>query len=74
MRITLQQVVIDMNYENAGDVLPERLLKEVKKYAAGKLLYIPFENFIEGRDIFETDVQTNLGYASLRLRKKAFRF
>lgn len=32
-----------MNYENAGDVLPEQLLKEVKKYAAGKLLYIPLE-------------------------------
>ncbi|GGG12181.1 hypothetical protein GCM10010912_65750 [Paenibacillus albidus] len=36
-------VVIDVNYENAGDVLPEQLLKEVKKYAAGKLLYIPLE-------------------------------
>ncbi|MGM0882277.1 MAG: CD3324 family protein [Bacillota bacterium] len=32
-----------MNYENAGDILPEHLLKEVKKYAAGKLLYIPLE-------------------------------
>lgn len=32
-----------LNYENAGDVLPEQLLKEVKKYAAGKLLYIPLE-------------------------------
>lgn len=30
-----------MNYENAGELLPEKLLKEVKKYAAGKLLYIP---------------------------------
>lgn len=34
---------MDVNYENAGDVLPEQLLKEVKKYAAGKLLYIPLE-------------------------------
>lgn len=33
-----------MNYENAGDVLPEQLLKEIKKYAAGKLLYIPLGN------------------------------
>lgn len=32
-----------MNYENAGDLLPEHLLKEVKKYAAGKLLYIPLD-------------------------------
>lgn len=33
-----------MNYENAGDVLPEKLLQEVKKYAAGKLLYVPQDN------------------------------
>lgn len=30
-----------MKYENAGEVLPEELLKEIQKYAAGKLLYIP---------------------------------
>ncbi|WP_349254198.1 CD3324 family protein [Paenibacillus sp. RC67] len=30
-----------MKYENACDVLPEELLKEIQKYAAGKLLYIP---------------------------------
>ncbi len=36
-------MVIDVEYENAGDVLPEQLLNEVKKYAAGKLLYIPLE-------------------------------
>ncbi|WP_306293538.1 CD3324 family protein [Paenibacillus sp. 32352] len=30
-----------MKYENACDVLPEELLREVQKYAAGKLLYIP---------------------------------
>ncbi|GAB6930533.1 hypothetical protein JCM10914A_45160 [Paenibacillus sp. JCM 10914] len=30
-----------MKYENASDVIPEGLLKEVQKYAAGKLLYIP---------------------------------
>lgn len=30
-----------MKYENAGDILPEELLKELRKYAAGKLLYIP---------------------------------
>lgn len=30
-----------MKYENASDVLPEDLIKEIQKYAAGKLLYIP---------------------------------
>lgn len=30
-----------MKYENASDILPEELLKEIQKYAAGKLLYIP---------------------------------
>jgi hypothetical protein len=30
-----------MKYEKAKDVLPKELLKEVQKYAAGKLLYIP---------------------------------
>ncbi|WP_318653370.1 CD3324 family protein [Paenibacillus rhizovicinus] len=30
-----------MKYENANDVIPEELLKEIQKYAAGKLLYIP---------------------------------
>ncbi|OBZ09061.1 hypothetical protein A8L34_23235 [Bacillus sp. FJAT-27264] len=30
-----------MKYENAGDILPTELLKELQKYAAGKLLYIP---------------------------------
>lgn len=30
-----------MKYENASDILPQALLKEIQKYAAGKLLYIP---------------------------------
>lgn len=30
-----------MKYENASDVLPAALLKEIQRYAAGKLLYIP---------------------------------
>ncbi|MFD0672748.1 CD3324 family protein [Cohnella sp. GCM10027633] len=30
-----------MKYENAGDVIPADLLKELQKYAAGKLLYVP---------------------------------
>lgn len=30
-----------MKYQNAGDVIPEKLLKEIQKYAAGTLLYIP---------------------------------
>ena len=30
-----------MQYENAKDILPESLLKEVQKYAEGKVIYIP---------------------------------
>ena len=30
-----------MQYENAKDILPESLLKEVQKYAEGKAIYIP---------------------------------
>ena len=30
-----------MRYKNASDVLPENLLKEVQKYAAGETLYFP---------------------------------
>lgn len=30
-----------MNYKNALHVLPDELLKEVQKYAAGENLYIP---------------------------------
>jgi len=30
-----------MKYINASDVLPEDLLKEVQKYAAGQALYFP---------------------------------
>ena len=30
-----------MKYKNANDVLPETLLAELQKYAAGELLYIP---------------------------------
>ena len=30
-----------MKYENAKDVLPEDVFREVQKYASGKLLYIP---------------------------------
>jgi len=33
-----------LKYENAKEVLPEELLREVQKYAGGKLLYIPVEN------------------------------
>lgn len=33
-----------MKYDNAIDVLPAELLREVQKYAAGKLLYVPSED------------------------------
>ena len=30
-----------MRYRNASDILPDDLLKEVQKYAAGRTLYFP---------------------------------
>ncbi len=30
-----------MKYRNASDILPDKLLKELQKYAAGEALYIP---------------------------------
>jgi len=30
-----------MKYKNASDVLPDNLLREVQKYAAGETLYVP---------------------------------
>ena len=30
-----------MKYENAKDILPEKLLEEIQKYAEGKVIYIP---------------------------------
>ena len=30
-----------MKYKNANDIIPETLLAELQKYAAGELLYIP---------------------------------
>lgn len=30
-----------MKYENARDIFPDRLLRQMQKYAAGKLVYIP---------------------------------
>ncbi|MFC5528176.1 CD3324 family protein [Cohnella yongneupensis] len=30
-----------MKYENAGDILPEELLRELQKYVSGKLIYVP---------------------------------
>jgi len=30
-----------MKYRNASDILPDALLKEVQKYAAGETLYFP---------------------------------
>lgn len=32
-----------MNYENAKDLLPEDILRQVQNYAAGKLLYVPIK-------------------------------
>ncbi len=32
-----------MNYENAKDLLPDEILRQVQNYAAGKLLYVPIK-------------------------------
>lgn len=32
-----------MKYRNAAEVLPDALLKELQKYAAGEALYVPVE-------------------------------
>ena len=33
-----------MRYRNASEVLPDALLAEIKKYAAGEVLYIPSDS------------------------------
>ena len=33
-----------MKYRNASEILPDALLKEIQKYAAGEVLYIPAES------------------------------
>ena len=30
-----------MKYKNASDVLPDKLLREIQKYASGEAIYIP---------------------------------
>lgn len=34
-------MVINMKYENAIDIFPEQLLRQIQKYVSGKLVYIP---------------------------------
>lgn len=33
-----------MKYINAEEILPKELFNQIKRYAAGKLLYIPTDN------------------------------
>ena len=33
-----------MKYENAEDIFPEQLLRQIQKYVSGKLIYIPSGN------------------------------
>lgn len=40
-----------MNYENAKDLLPDEILRQVQNYAAGKLLYVPVKE--EGKSCGE---------------------
>ncbi|WP_197029589.1 CD3324 family protein [Butyrivibrio sp. AE3004] len=37
-----------MKYENAKNILPEKLLEEVQKYAEGKVIYIPKKESAKG--------------------------
>jgi Mor family transcriptional regulator len=32
---------MEMKYRNAGEILPEELVKELQKYAEGELIYVP---------------------------------
>ncbi len=34
----------EMKYINASDILPDKLLREIQKYAEGEALYIPKKN------------------------------
>ena len=33
-----------MKYKNASDILPDKLLKELQRHAAGEMLYVPAES------------------------------
>lgn len=32
-----------MKYKNASEIFPDELLKEIQKYAAGEIIYVPSE-------------------------------
>ena len=32
---------MSMKYKNAADILPDKLLREIQKYASGEAIYIP---------------------------------
>lgn len=50
-----------MKYENGKDIFPERLLKQIQKYAAGKLVYIPSAE--------KKDWGENTGYRNYLLKR-----
>lgn len=52
-----------MKYRKAAEVLPLDLLREVQKYAAGELLYIPKEE-TKGRDEWGARSGARVYYAS----------
>jgi len=57
-----------MKYENGKDIFPEPLLKQIQKYAAGKLIYIPSA---ERRDWGEmTGYRTHLLKRNRDIRRK----
>jgi len=45
-----------MKYENARDVLPEDLLKEVQRFVSGRILYIPSGGGIEETTSYKKDL------------------
>lgn len=34
-------MILRMKYRNASEILPDKLLKELQKYAPGEILYVP---------------------------------
>lgn len=51
-----------MKYENGRDIFPERLLKQIQKYASGKLVYIPMADK-------KKDWGENTGYRKYLLKR-----
>lgn len=62
-----------MNYLNATDILPPALLKEIQKYAGGKLLYVPRQES-EGKTWGEVSGQRRYYQKRNRMMLNKFRY